>query len=70
MHGLFEQGAFRKAWLELVGFTDSDAVNQQERTLASLDLLADALEQALAEELLSPLFVTAQNKQEHGRIDG
>jgi len=56
VHGLFEQGAFRKVWLESVGCFKSDAVNQQERTLASLDLLADALEKEIRPELLAPLF--------------
>jgi len=56
VHGLFEQGAFRKAWLKSVGCFKSDAVNQQERTLASLDLLADALEKEIRPELLAPLF--------------
>jgi len=62
VHGLFEQGVFRKAWLESVGFGDSDAVNQQERTLASLDLLADALEKEVSAELLVPLLVSRKEK--------
>ncbi len=66
VHGLFEQGAFRKAWLESVGFQQSDGMPQQVRTLASLDLLADALEAELHPELLSPLMASAlhphQNK--------
>jgi len=56
VHGLFEQGAFRKAWLNGVGFQSSDGTDQHDRTLASLDLLADALEQALAPDLLAPLL--------------
>jgi len=56
IHGLFEQGLFRKAYLESLGVKDSDGVNQRERTLASLDLLADALEQSLAPQLLQPLL--------------
>ncbi|MDX8397076.1 MAG: cobyric acid synthase [Mariprofundaceae bacterium] len=56
MHGLFEQGAFRQAWLQAMGCTNSDAVNQQDRTLASLDLLADSLEKNLVPELLQPLL--------------
>ena len=58
VHGLFEQGVFRKAWLDSVGFSESDGVNQQERTLASLDVLADALEMELSPELLAPLLET------------
>jgi len=56
VHGLFEQGEFRQAWLKSIGVTNSDGINQQARTLASLDLLADALEQEIAPHLLSPLF--------------
>ncbi|PCI42994.1 MAG: cobyric acid synthase CobQ, partial [Proteobacteria bacterium] len=57
VHGLFEQGVFRRAWLESVGFSESDGVNQQERTLASLDLLADALEKEISPHLLSGFFM-------------
>jgi len=56
VHGLFEQGAFRKAWLAEIGFAASDGRNQRERTLASLDLLANALEQAIDPVLLEPLL--------------
>ncbi|ATX78728.1 adenosylcobyric acid synthase (glutamine-hydrolysing) [Mariprofundus aestuarium] len=56
VHGLFEQGGFRKAWLAEIGFSASDGRNQRERTLASLDLLADALEQAIDPALLEPLL--------------
>jgi len=57
VHGLFEQGAFRKAWLNHIGCTASDGKDQHQRTMASLDLLADALECNLAPELLQPLLV-------------
>ncbi|MFQ5519176.1 MAG: cobyric acid synthase CobQ, partial [Mariprofundus sp.] len=56
LHGLFEQGAFRQAWLASVGFHASDGQDQQQRTLASLDLLADALERNIAADLLQPLL--------------
>jgi len=56
VHGLFEQGAFRQAWLKQVGYGTSDGINQQERTLASLDVLADALEEHLQADLLQPLL--------------
>jgi len=65
VHGLFEQGGFRNAWLQAMGGIRSDGVNQQQRTMASLDLLADALEKELSPELLSPLLnmkTGAQNK--------
>ncbi len=56
LHGLFEQGAFRKAWLQALGFGNGDGCDQQQRTLASLDRLADALERELRPELLAPLL--------------
>ena len=56
VHGLFEQGEFRKQWLAEMGYTTGDARDQQERTLASLDLLADAMEKAINPELLAPLL--------------
>ncbi|OIO67387.1 MAG: cobyric acid synthase CobQ [Zetaproteobacteria bacterium CG_4_9_14_3_um_filter_49_83] len=59
LHGLFEQGAFRQSWLAEIFEFSGDGRDQQQRTLASLDLLADALEQALDVELLSPLLATA-----------
>ncbi len=52
VHGLFEQGAFRRAWLASIGFAHSDGTNQQQRTLASLDRLADTLEQELHPDVL------------------
>ncbi len=58
VHGLFEQGAFRQAWLASVGFQASNGIDQRERTLASLDLLADALERELNSDLLAPLLST------------
>jgi adenosylcobyric acid synthase len=58
VHGLFEQGEFRKQWLAKMGFSASDGKDQRERTLASLDLLADALERELKPELLAPLLLT------------
>ena len=56
VHGLFEQGGFRNVWLQSMGGIRSDGVNQQQRTMASLDLLADALEKQLTPELLRPLL--------------
>jgi len=56
VHGLFEQGAFRKAWLIAMGFTNSDGKDQTQRTMASLDLLADAMDAAIPPELLAPLL--------------
>lgn len=56
LHGLFEQGGFRQAWLEAMGFGGGDAINQQQRTRASLDLLADALEREIDPQYLQPLL--------------
>jgi len=56
VHGLFEQGAFRKAWLVSMGFHRGDGQDQRHRTMASLDLLADALERELEPALLSSLL--------------
>ncbi len=55
IHGLFEQGEFRSAWLSSLGIT-RDSITQSKRTMASLDVLADALEIELAPELLAPLL--------------
>ena len=56
VHGLFEQGEFRKQWLAATGFTASDGKDQRERTLVSLDLLADTLERELNPDILAPLL--------------
>jgi len=56
VHGLFEQGAFRKAWLNEIGCQSSDGKDQHGRTLASLNLLADTLERELNPKLLVPLL--------------
>jgi len=56
VHGLFEQGGFREAWLAEMGSAASDGKDQRQRTLASLDMLADALERDLKPELLKPLL--------------
>jgi len=63
VHGLFEQGTFRKAWLNEMGFAVSDGIDQQQRTLASLDLLADTLERELTPALLQPLLATRSHRQ-------
>ncbi len=55
LHGLFDSGPFRRAWLRAVGFSGSDGVDQTERIMASLDRLADVLERELDPELLAPL---------------
>jgi len=55
VHGLFEQGAFRQAWLDELGFKITNHTNQHERTLASLDMLADQLEESLHPQYLQHL---------------
>jgi len=53
VHGLFESGAFRKAFLSQLG-TVSDGQNHDEKIDRALDSLADAMEEALdIEGLLS-----------------
>jgi len=58
LHGLFEQGDFRKAWLAAIGILTSNKENQHTRTMQSLDKLADQLEQSISphhlKHLLSP----------------
>ena len=56
VHGLFESGGFRKAWLAAVGGPDSKGVDHHACTMASLDMLADTLERELNPELLAPLL--------------
>ncbi|MDQ6964218.1 MAG: hypothetical protein Q9M13_04780, partial [Mariprofundales bacterium] len=63
IHGLFEQGEFRRSWLESVGCRNSDATPQAQRTLASLDLLADTLKRELAAEYLTPLLAPRRSLQ-------
>jgi len=58
VHGLFEQGEFRRAWLADIGFSASDGRDQRQRTLASLDRLADAMEEAIDPALLAPLLAS------------
>jgi adenosylcobyric acid synthase len=68
VHGLFEQGGFRKAWLAEMGFTASDGRDQCERTMASLDMLADVMQQAIAPELLAPLLRWSNESDESDRV--
>lgn len=63
LHGLFNRGEFRRAWLASMGAKATDNHHEQ-RVMASLDLLADALEQAIKPELLAPLLNTAQSKSQ------
>ncbi|MDX8384597.1 MAG: cobyric acid synthase [Ghiorsea sp.] len=56
VHGLFEQGEFRQAWLQSIGYQSSNQQNQDDRTLCSLDMLADTLEQHINPALLQPLL--------------
>ncbi len=56
VHGLFEQGSFRRAWLRAMGHAGGDGEDHRTRVLASLDRLADALEHHLRPEMLAPLL--------------
>ncbi|MDQ6990090.1 MAG: cobyric acid synthase [Mariprofundaceae bacterium] len=62
IHGLFEQGEFRQAWLQQLGFKQASAHDQQQRTLDSLDQLADQLEQRIQPQFLQPLLAFATKK--------
>ena len=59
VHGLFEQGDFRKTWLNRIGFFTGDGKDQTERTIDSLDLLADTLQSVIKPEFLAPLLQRA-----------
>jgi len=56
IHGLFEQGEFRQAWLQSLGFKAAGQHNQQQRTLHSLDFLADQLEQHINPHFLQTML--------------
>ncbi len=57
VHGLFEQGEFRQAWLLELGFKTTNNTNQYDRTLASLDILADQLKKSLHPQYLQQLLI-------------
>lgn len=59
VHGLFEQGEFRQAWLCTQGFTSLNSTNQDDRTMASLDKLADQLQTSLDPQYLQQLLSAA-----------
>ncbi|RMH50457.1 MAG: cobyric acid synthase [Zetaproteobacteria bacterium] len=56
LHGLFERGPFRRAWLTAMGMDGSDGVDHRRRVMESLDRLADLLEAELRPDLLAPLL--------------
>jgi len=56
LHGLFSSGEFRHAWLNEMGVRGDMSESHESRVMASLDLLADALEQAIDPALLAPLL--------------
>lgn len=68
LHGLFSSGEFRTAWLAEMGVSIETGENHEQRVMASLDLLADALEAAIAPELLTPLLV--HKAQDHNSKAG
>jgi len=60
LHGLFSSGEFRRVWLHEMGVSGETSESHETRVLASLDLLADALEEAIDPSLLKPLLETAR----------
>jgi len=56
LHGLFASGEFRHAWLNEMGVSGEVKESHESRVIASLDLLADALEKSIDPVLLSPLL--------------
>ena len=56
LHGLFSSGEFRRVWLHEMGVSGEASESHETRVMASLDLLADALEQAIDPALLKPLL--------------
>ena len=56
LHGLFSSGEFRRAWLSEMGVACDASDNHEKRVLASLELLADTLEQVIDRHLLQPLL--------------
>jgi len=56
LHGLFASSLFRAAWLAEMGVGSEAGDNHEARIMASLDQLADALEQRIKPELLTPLL--------------
>ena len=55
IHGLFNNDSFRRAWLKSLGWT-GEVVSQEERFEASLERLADEVEQALDMDLLEKII--------------
>ncbi|TLS68742.1 cobyric acid synthase [Mariprofundus erugo] len=64
LHGLFASGAFRAAWLAEMGVTTGTGEDHAHRIMASLDLLADTLEQHIAPDLLAPLLASRMRRDE------
>ncbi len=60
VHGLFNQGAFRQAWLHSMGHNTANTTNQDEITMKSLDLLADQLEQSIQPHILKEIMARAK----------
>ena len=64
LHGLFASGQFRRVWLAEMGLTTESDEDHAHRVMTSLDLLADALEQAIAPELLEAKRLKSVQGQE------
>ncbi|PJA32959.1 MAG: cobyric acid synthase CobQ, partial [Zetaproteobacteria bacterium CG_4_9_14_3_um_filter_53_7] len=61
LHGLFAGGEFRKAWLAEMGVHGQTDADHSKQIMHSLDLLADALEQAIDPALLQPLLTAGED---------
>lgn len=64
VHGLFAQGAFRRAWLHAMGHHGGDGRDHEHRVLASLDRLADVLEREIEPAHLQSLLSADGIKRE------
>ncbi len=60
IHGLFANDAFRRAWLQALVAPVAASSAHAQRVLRSLDRLADALEEAIAPEMLAPFLERAR----------
>ncbi len=64
VHGLFGQGAFRRAWLQAMGHQGGEGRDHRQRVLASLDRLADVLEREIESACLERLLPAGSRRQE------
>ncbi|MDX8388443.1 MAG: cobyric acid synthase [Ghiorsea sp.] len=60
VHGVFAQGSFRQVWLKTLDLHSKDDTNQDERTMKSLDHLADQIEKNIKPSIMKNLISFAQ----------